>query len=95
MRARFRVTRQKVSALAIGDAQVLRGRLSDQTQVDNILNDLESVNFIQSEKLRCMRRHQNRSMPNLHDGHLNLAQPGHDKFAVTKSVRITKIMLNA
>lgn len=37
----------------------LRGHLSGQTPVDNVMNDLESVNFIQSKNLRCMIRHQN------------------------------------
>ncbi|WP_233209868.1 MULTISPECIES: hypothetical protein [unclassified Pantoea] len=35
--------------MAIGDTQALRGHLSGQTPVYNILNDFESVNFIQSE----------------------------------------------
>lgn len=29
--------------------QALRGHLSGQTPVDNVMNDLESVNFIQSK----------------------------------------------
>ncbi|HBV2696627.1 TPA: hypothetical protein MDS86_002660 [Klebsiella pneumoniae] len=29
--------------------QALRGHLSGQTLVDNVMNDLESVNFIQSK----------------------------------------------
>lgn len=37
----------------------------------------------QREKLRCMSRHQDPSMVNLRDGHLNLAQGGHYNFAVT------------
>ncbi|EGY9191445.1 hypothetical protein PF334_002153 [Salmonella enterica] len=37
--------------------QSLRGHLCGQTPVDNVLNDFESVNFVQSEKLRCMSRH--------------------------------------
>lgn len=36
-----------------------------QTPVDNVLNDFESVNFIQSENVRCMSRYQNPSMVNL------------------------------
>lgn len=60
-RARFTVTRKKASTLAIGDTQALRGRLSGQTTVYNILNGFESVNFIQSEKIRCVSRHQNPS----------------------------------
>ena len=43
------VTREKASALAIGNTQALRGHLSGQTPVDNVMNDLESVNFIQSK----------------------------------------------
>ncbi|MFW8236742.1 hypothetical protein ACOID8_34890, partial [Klebsiella pneumoniae] len=34
--------------MAIGNTQALRGHLSGQTPVDNVMNDLESVNFIQS-----------------------------------------------
>ncbi len=49
----------------------------------NVLNDLEPVNFIQSEKLRCMSRHQNSSMVSLRDGHFNLAIDGHYNFAAT------------
>lgn len=45
--------------------QALRGHLSGQTPVDNVLNDFESVNFIQSENVRCMSRYQNPSMVNL------------------------------
>ncbi|GJL36304.1 hypothetical protein TUM17576_31240 [Enterobacter hormaechei] len=48
------------------DTQALRG----QMPVDDILNDFESVNFIQSKKLRCMSRHQNPLRVNLRDGHL-------------------------
>ncbi|UGR02978.1 hypothetical protein QDV37_17185 [Klebsiella pneumoniae] len=40
------VTREKASALAIRNTQALRGHLSGQTPVDNVMNDLESVNFI-------------------------------------------------
>ncbi|EPJ7248376.1 hypothetical protein [Klebsiella pneumoniae] len=36
------VTREKASALAIGNTQALRGHLSGQTPVDNVMNDLES-----------------------------------------------------
>ena len=43
----------------------LRGHLSGQTPVDNVLNDFESVNFVQSENVRCMSRYQNLSMVNL------------------------------
>jgi hypothetical protein len=43
------VTREKASALTIGNTQALRGHLSGQTPVDNVMNDLESVNFIQSK----------------------------------------------
>ncbi|HIB4674358.1 TPA: hypothetical protein ACWW40_001453 [Klebsiella pneumoniae] len=32
--------------MAIGNTQALRGHLSGQTPVDNVMNDLESVNFI-------------------------------------------------
>lgn len=71
--ARYTVTRQKASALAIGNTQALRGHLSVETPVDNVLNYFESVNFIQSEKLRCVSRHQNLTMVNLRDGHLNLS----------------------
>ncbi|HHB7981891.1 TPA: hypothetical protein ACN7OR_001394 [Klebsiella pneumoniae] len=39
------VTREKASA----NTQALRGHLSGQTPVDNVMNDLESVNFIQSK----------------------------------------------
>ena len=46
------------------------------------MNDLESVNFIQSEKLRCESRHGNPYLI-IHAGHLNLAQGGHYNFAVT------------
>lgn len=92
--ARFTVTRQKASALAIGNAQALRGHPCGQTPVDNVLNDFESVNFVQSEKLRCMSRHQNPSMVSLRDGHLNLAHGGHYNFATTILVRIMYIMLN-
>ena len=63
--ARFTVTRQKASALAVRYTQALRGHLIGQTPVDNVLNDFESVNFIQSKKLRRMSRHQNLSMLNL------------------------------
>ncbi|BBS82387.1 ISSod13 [Klebsiella quasipneumoniae] len=38
---------------------------SGLTPVDNVLNDFESVNFIQSENVRCMSRYQNPSMVNL------------------------------
>lgn len=48
------------------DTQALRG----QMPVHDILNDFESVNFIQSKKLRCMSRHQNPLRVNLRDGHL-------------------------
>ncbi|ENY2726842.1 hypothetical protein ACFW38_002192 [Salmonella enterica] len=30
----------------MGNTQALRGHLSGQTPVDNVLNDFESVNFI-------------------------------------------------
>ncbi|EPY6966160.1 hypothetical protein ACXEHL_000993 [Klebsiella pneumoniae] len=43
------VTREKASALTIGNTQALRDHLSGQTPVDNVMNDLESVNFIQSK----------------------------------------------
>ncbi|MBF2726548.1 hypothetical protein [Klebsiella pneumoniae] len=43
------VTREKASALAIRNTRALRGHLSGQTPVDNVMNDLESVNFIQSK----------------------------------------------
>ncbi len=56
---------QKASVLAIRYTQALRGHLSGQTPVDNVLNDFESVNFIQSENVRCMSRYQNPSMVNL------------------------------
>jgi len=79
----------------IGDTQALRGHLCCRVPVDHILNDFKSVNFIQSKKLRGISRHQNPSMVNLRDGHLNLSQYGHYNFAVTKLVRITKIMLNS
>ncbi len=46
------------------------------------------------KKLRCVSRHQNPSMVNLRDGHLNLAQSGHYNFAVIPLVRIMYIMLN-
>ena len=45
-RARFMVTQQKASALAIGNTQALRGHLSSQPPVNNVLNDFESVDFI-------------------------------------------------
>ncbi|BCH44529.1 hypothetical protein KAM260_24200 [Klebsiella pneumoniae] len=64
-RISFTVTRQKASALAIGNTQALRGHLSGQTPVDNVLNHFESVNFVQSENVRRMSRHQNLSMLNL------------------------------
>lgn len=80
--------------MTIGNTKALRGHQWGQTPVDNVLNDFESVNFVQSEKLRCVCRHQNPSIVNLRDGHLNLAQNGHYNFAVTPLVRITKIMLN-
>ncbi|ENU0758189.1 MULTISPECIES: hypothetical protein [Enterobacteriaceae] len=35
--------------MAIRNTQALRGHLSGQTPVDNVMNDLESVNFIQSK----------------------------------------------
>ena len=44
--------------------EALRGHLRGQSPVDNVLNDFESVNFIQSENVRCMRRYQNPSMVN-------------------------------
>lgn len=65
-----------------------------QTAINNILNDFESVNFVQSEKLRCMSRHQNPSMVSPHDGHLNLAQSGHYNFATTGAVRPRYVMVN-
>ncbi|EPE4037357.1 hypothetical protein ACSIFW_000839 [Klebsiella pneumoniae] len=40
------VTLEKASALAIGNTQALRGHLSGQTPVNNVLNDFESVDFI-------------------------------------------------
>ncbi|MDP1288161.1 hypothetical protein, partial [Klebsiella pneumoniae] len=39
---------QKASVLAIRYTQVLCGHLSGQTPVDNVLNNFESVNVIQS-----------------------------------------------
>ncbi|MEM0567947.1 hypothetical protein AAG912_02860 [Salmonella enterica] len=51
------VTRQKASAVTIGNTKALRGHQCGQTPVDNVLNDFESVNFVQSEKLRCVCRH--------------------------------------
>jgi hypothetical protein len=45
-RARFTVTQQKASALAVGNTQTLRGHLSSQPPVNNVLNDFESVDFI-------------------------------------------------
>ncbi|WNV02894.1 hypothetical protein RS584_10630 [Enterobacter sp. DTU_2021_1002640_1_SI_PRY_ASU_LCPMC_013] len=74
--------------------KALRGHQCGQTLDDNVLNDFESVNFVHSEKLRCGCRHQNPSMVNLRDGHLNLAQNGHYNFAITTLVRIMYIMLN-
>lgn len=71
----------------IGNAQPLCGHLCCQMPVDDVLNDFESVNFIQSEKLRCMSRHQDPSVVNLRDGHLNLAQGGHYNFATTTFVK--------
>lgn len=50
----FVVTRQKTSALTIGDAQALRCHMYSLTPVENVLNDIESGSFTQSEKLRCM-----------------------------------------
>ncbi|MCM6076471.1 hypothetical protein ACH66Z_28660 [Klebsiella pneumoniae] len=35
--------------MAIRNTQALCGHLSGQTPVDNVMNDLESVNFIQSK----------------------------------------------
>ncbi|WP_218802173.1 hypothetical protein, partial [Klebsiella quasipneumoniae] len=40
---------EKASVLAIRYTQALCGHLSGQTPVDNVLNDFESVNFVQSE----------------------------------------------
>ncbi|MFS7529191.1 hypothetical protein ACJ8CT_17245 [Klebsiella pneumoniae] len=40
------VTLEKASALAIGNTPALRGHLSGQTLVDNVMNDFESVDFI-------------------------------------------------
>lgn len=45
-RARFMVTQQKASALAVGNTQTLRGHRSSQPPVNNVLNDFESVDFI-------------------------------------------------
>ena len=50
----------------------MSGHLRDQMPVDDVLNDFESVNLIQSAKLRCMSRHENPLIVNLRDGHLNL-----------------------
>ena len=44
--ARFMVTQQKASALAVGNTQTLRGHRSSQPPVNNVLNDFESVDFI-------------------------------------------------
>ncbi|RCG79154.1 hypothetical protein CSB66_4845 [Enterobacter hormaechei] len=57
-----------------------------QTPVDDILNDFESVNFIQCEKLRCESRHGNPYLI-IHAGHLNLAIIGHYNFATTTYVK--------
>lgn len=40
------VTQQKASALAVGNTLKLRGHLSSQPPVNNVLNDFESVDFI-------------------------------------------------
>ncbi|BBV60809.1 hypothetical protein KLQU111862_21880 [Klebsiella quasipneumoniae subsp. similipneumoniae] len=45
-RARFTVTQQKASALAVGNTLKLRGHRSSQPPVNNVLNDFESVDFI-------------------------------------------------
>lgn len=71
--------------------QALRGHLSGQTPVDNVLNDFESVNFIQSENVRCMSRYQNPSMVNLR---VNLSRSWPYNLATTIKVRIMYIMLN-
>ncbi|CQT89970.1 Uncharacterised protein [Salmonella enterica subsp. enterica serovar Typhi] len=55
----FTITRKQTTALAVGDTKPLRCHLCCQTPVDDVRNNLESVNFIQSEKLRCESRHGN------------------------------------
>lgn len=72
------------TALTIGNTKALSGHQCGQTPLDNVLNDFESINFVQSEKLRCVCRHQNPWMVNLLDGNLNL---GHYNFAVTNYVK--------
>lgn len=41
-----------------------------------------------------MSRHQNPSMVNLRDGHLNLVLSGHYNFAITGALLITGVMVN-
>ena len=45
----FTITRKRTTALAVGDTKPLRCHLCCQTPVDDVRNNLESVNFIQSE----------------------------------------------
>ncbi|SAB82170.1 Uncharacterised protein [Enterobacter hormaechei] len=78
----FTITRKQTAALTVGDTKLLSCHLCCQTPVDDVLNDLESVNFIQSEKLRCESRHGNPYLI-IHAGHLNLAIIGHYNFATT------------
>jgi hypothetical protein len=44
-RARFTVTRQKAAALAVADTEALGRTARCQTPFDNVLYNLESVNF--------------------------------------------------
>lgn len=55
-RSIFTITRKQTTALAVGDTKPLRCHMYCQTPVNDVLNNLESVNFIQSEKLRCESR---------------------------------------
>lgn len=48
-RAAFALTRKKSSALTLGYTQATRSHLCGQSPIDNILNDFESVNLVQSE----------------------------------------------
>ncbi|QWU07991.1 hypothetical protein KP007_13055 [Raoultella ornithinolytica] len=79
--------KEDVATLTLEDTQGA-ARLSVWSVAgDNIVNDFESVNFIQSEKLRCM----NNASESLDGEEYGL---GHYSFATTSLVRIMYIMLN-
>jgi hypothetical protein len=61
-------------AQTVTDYKPLRCQLCCQASIDDVLNYLESVNFIQCEKLRCESRHGNPYLI-IHAGHLNPLSP--------------------